>query len=77
MEQPTAVETEDQTAAANLVREMNMGASTQMMVQPTVAQETRPTAGTMGADESVSLDTQIITQTPLKPFPLFWCLVGT
>ena len=71
MEQPTAQETADQTAAAYLEREMNMGAPIQMQLQPTTAQETLPTAGTIGANESFILDTQVITQSPLKPFPRF------
>ena len=58
---------------------MSMGAATQVMVQPTVAQETLPVAGTMGVSESVVVDTAVITQTPLKPFTRFgfWCLVVT
>ena len=49
---------------------MSMGAATQMTLQPTVAQETLPAAGAMGVSESVVVDTQGMTQTPLKPFPL-------
>ena len=44
---------------------MSMGAATQMTVQPTLAQETLPAAGTMGVSESVVVDTQVMTQTPL------------
>ena len=71
---PTAVETEDNVAAAYLEREMNTGAPTQMLLQPTAAQETLPAAGTMGADESVVVDTQVITQTPLNHFHVFLVL---
>ena len=53
---------------------MHIGAPTQMLLQPTAAQETLPTAGTIGADESVVVDTQVISQTPLKPFPRFFLL---
>ena len=42
-----------------------MGAATQMMVQPTAAQETLLAAGAMGVSESVVVDTQVMTQTPL------------
>ena len=47
-----------------------------MMLQPIAAQETLPAAGTMGADESVVVHTPVITQTPLKPFPLLIFVIG-
>ena len=55
---------------------MSIGAPTHETVnKPAAAQETIPTAGTIDADESVIVDTQVITQTPLKPFPRFFVLV--
>ena len=62
-EQP-AEETEDHAAAAYLERVMSMGASAHEMLQPAAAQEAMPTAGTIDADESVILHTELITQTP-------------
>ena len=64
-DQPTAAQIEDKAAAAYLEREMSMSAATQMTLQPTVAQEMLPAAGTMGESESVVVDTQVMTQTPL------------
>ena len=52
-----------------------MRAATQMMVQPTVAQETLLAAGAVGVSESVVGDTQVMTQTPLKPFTRFILLL--
>ena len=40
-------------------------AATHEMLQPTAAQEMLPAAGAMGANESVVVDTQVMTQTPL------------
>ena len=48
-----------------------MGASTHEMLQPATAQETLPTAGTIGRNDTVIVDTPDITQRPLKPFPCF------
>ena len=45
-----------------------MGAATQMTLLPTAAQEMLPAAGAMGVSESVVVDTQVISQTSLKPF---------
>ena len=70
-ERPTAAEIEDKDAAANLERDMSMSAATQMMVQPTAAQETLLAAGAMGVSESVVVDTQVMVQTPLPPFSRF------
>ena len=51
-------------------------AATHETLQPTVAQETLPATGAMGVSESVVVDTQVMTQTPLKPFPLFHFVIG-
>ena len=50
---------------------MSMSAATQMTLQPTAAQETLPAAGAMGVSESVVVHTQVMAQTPLKPFSRF------
>ena len=42
-----------------------MSAAAQETLQPTAAQERLPTAGTIGADVSVVVDTQVMTQKPL------------
>ena len=44
-------------------------AATHEMLQPPAAQERLPTAGTIGADVSVVVDTQVMTQKPLTIFP--------
>ena len=41
------------------------------MLPPAAAQETLPAAGAMGVSESVVVDTQVMTQTPLTPFSIF------
>ena len=56
---------ESKTAAAFLEREMSMSAAAQMTLQPIAAQETLSAAGAMGVSESVVVDTQVMTQTPL------------
>ena len=75
-DQPTAAQIEDKTAAAYLEREMSMSTATQMTLQPITAQETLSAAGAMCVTESVVLDTPVITQTPLKPFPLLNFVIG-
>ena len=50
---------------------MSMSAATLVTLQPTAAQEMLPAAGAMGVTESVIVDTQVMTQTPLKPFSCF------
>ena len=55
---------------------MSIGAPTNVMPHPAAANETMPTAGTIGAEESVSVYTQVITLTPLKPIPRFTFVVG-
>ena len=64
-DQPTAEEIEDETAVENLKQELRKDATTQMTLQPTAAQETLPAAVAMGVSESVVVDTQVMTQTPI------------
>ena len=75
-DQPTAEEIEDETAVENLKQELRKDATTQKTLQPTAAPEMLPAAGTMGASESVVVDTPVITQRPLQPFPLFNFVIG-
>ena len=63
-DQPTAEEIEDETAIENLKQELRKDATTKVMLPP-ATQETLPAAGAMGVSESVVVDTQVMTLTPL------------